>query len=242
MPRGPRTADPRSKVLTRGSHGSPSSLHRTRSSQRSFWDPLQTCFSELAPGDNTDTLDVTCLGDSPEAQQPGCRRLWGGANSVGREKQPRVHVGTPKSRFQRGQAHTVNENQLPITWDVWGRCVRRRPADTPGVCRGTPQASPGQAGRLAARPHPSAARKARWCLEPAARTPDTGAPWGREPAGRRAWAHLAHPRHPRDHQLEHKLVLHRHLGEEEVDAVIPTVHAVWTLSHHVSEDEARFCK
>lgn len=54
-------------------------------------------------------------------------------------------------------------------------------------------------------------------------------------------AHLAHPRYPGDQQLEDKLVLHRHLREEEVHPVIATAPASWALAHHVSKHEAGLC-
>lgn len=37
---------------------------------------------------------------------------------------------------------------------------------------------------------------------------------------------LADARHPGDEQLAKELVLHRHLGEEEVDLIVLAVHAV----------------
>lgn len=56
------------------------------------------------------------------------------------------------------------------------------------------------------------------------------------------WPHLAHPRYPGDHQLEDKLILHRHLREEEVDPVVPALSAVWALSNHIGMHKGGLCR
>ena len=140
--------------------------------------------------------------------------------------------------------------------EVRGRCVQSRPAEAgPLATLGTD--APGPAGRLpdcpgAGHAHPSVARENDEVGERTSRRRRPGARAtrpvlqrheapSRDQRGIGEWAHLAHPRHPGDHQLEDKLVLHRHLGEKEVHPVVPTVRAVRALSDHVRKDEVWLC-
>lgn len=53
--------------------------------------------------------------------------------------------------------------------------------------------------------------------------------------------HLADARHPGDEQLAEELVLHRHLGEEEVDLVVFALHPVLPFVDHVCVNETWLC-
>lgn len=53
---------------------------------------------------------------------------------------------------------------------------------------------------------------------------------------------LADARHPGDEQLAKELVLHRHLGEEEVDLVVLALHSVQPFTDHVCKHKTGLCK
>lgn len=72
--------------------------------------------------------------------------------------------------------------------------------------------------------------------------PGTLLPWQGPSEATVPGTHLAYSCYPWDQHPEHKLILHRHLREEEVDPVILAVGAVWAFSDHVSKHETRLCR